>query len=384
MKNKLSRPNQKIFLGIMFGLLPSTACIAQTDMQITLSQTGTLSTELTDEQKANVESLTIKTAEGVILNAEDFKTLNTLPKLKTLDLSGDMNTTALPDSTFTGNTTLETIKFPPSIKTLGTNSFDHSNLTGTVSLPDAFDNVNEFIGRFDDCQHITAFAFNETNPKLEAIDGVVFTKDKEWLVRYPCGKEEESYSIPEGYKKIKIEAFAFNNHLKNLTLPASFTAFDRLDNTFGNYNTKEGISTMLERILVAEGNVQYASISNGMLLDKLSKTLMLCPINYPETSVIIEGDKIQTIGDGCFRLTANLKQVKLTEGVTKIGVAAFRPLMADGALNIEYIELPSTINYLGYAAFYGLCPTIKSFICKDPPFPMSTGISYFVGLTALE
>ena len=368
MKNNLYK-QRNARLSLLALLLPG-GLLAQTDVTKELTQSGTLATLLTDDEKANVENLTLTTAEGVTLNAADFKTLNALPKLKTLDLSGDLNTTALPDSAFTNNQTLESIEFPANMNNLGAAAFDHSNLTGIVKFPDSFNNENNLYGRFKDCQKITTFAFNETNTGLEAIDGVIFTKNKAWLVRYPCGKTDESYIIPEGYQKIKNDAFGYNHHLKELTL-ASSTAFDRITDAFSTM-------TALEQIHVSSDNLLYASL-NGMLINKLTKTLEYLPINYQEESIIIDGNQIKNIGDGCFSHATKVKRIKMTEGVTKIGNQSFRPANGDGTLNFEYIELPSTVTFLSYAAFYGLCPTIKQFICRATTVPDMDGDIIFRG-----
>lgn len=367
MKNNLCK---KRSVGLSLLTLLPGMLLAQTDVTKELTQSGALGTLLTNEEKANVENLTLTTAEGVTMNAEDFKVLNALPKLKTLDLSGDLNTTALPDSAFTNNQTLESIEFPANMNNLGAAAFNSCNLQGTVTFPDSFTNENNIFGKFRDCQGITAFAFGEGNTGLEAIDGVIFTKNKQWVVRYPCGKEDAVYTLPEGYVKIKNDAFAENHHLKELTL-ASTTQFDRITDAFGTMYA-------LEKVLVHEDNLLYTSY-NGMLVNKLTKTLEYFPVNYPEESVVIDGTQITKVGDGCFSRATKVKRVKMTEGVTTIGNQSFRPANGDGTLSIEYVELPSTVTYLSYAAFYGLCPTIQQFICRATTVPGVDGDIIFRG-----
>lgn len=83
MKNNLCK---KRSVGLSLLTLLPGMLLAQTDVAKELTQSGALGTLLTNEEKANVENLTLTTAEGVTMNAEDFKVLNALPKLKTLDL----------------------------------------------------------------------------------------------------------------------------------------------------------------------------------------------------------------------------------------------------------------------------------------------------------
>lgn len=65
------------------------------------------------------------------------------------------------------------------------------------------------------------------NPYYCSEDGVLFTKDKKTLVCYPCGKEGESYTIPEGVTNIGEAAFVNNVYLKKVVIPQSVIRIEK-------------------------------------------------------------------------------------------------------------------------------------------------------------
>lgn len=57
------------------------------------------------------------------------------------------------------------------------------------------------------------------NRNFCSVDGVLFSKDMETLIFYPCGKREETYIVPDGVKKIENSAFSYNHFLSRVILP---------------------------------------------------------------------------------------------------------------------------------------------------------------------
>ena len=61
------------------------------------------------------------------------------------------------------------------------------------------------------------------NTKYSSENGVLFNKDKSTLIIYPNGKTNGSYTVAPTVTTIEERAFAMNNKLKNIELPASLT-----------------------------------------------------------------------------------------------------------------------------------------------------------------
>ena len=54
------------------------------------------------------------------------------------------------------------------------------------------------------------------NPNYTSKDGILFTKNMDTLLCYPCGKQEKVYHVPEAVKVIEEESFLNVEHLENI------------------------------------------------------------------------------------------------------------------------------------------------------------------------
>lgn len=369
MKNEISTFKRQLIIVILLFISGLHLFSQGSNVTIDLSQSGTMGVLLTDDQKANTEKLVITTSNGAILDASDFATLNAMPKLKELDLSGDLNTKVLTGDAFADNKTLETIKFPATMNDIHAGVFNNSALKGVLTFPKTLTSQNAIISRFGNCQGITAFEFPD-NPGLSSHEGVVYAQNGTVLVKYPCGKEATSYTVPEGCTQIQQQVFFYNYKLENLILPASFSTF------LANMDATFRYATALKRIDVMTGNPAFSSIE-GLLLDLKTKAFVFFPPAYSVESLVIDGNLVESIPAGFFSSAKSLKRVVFTEGFKSIGYRAFRQAIADVKVPIEYIELPSTIETLDGEAFYGLGSTIKQFVCKATTPPTLTGNNTF-------
>ncbi len=59
----------------------------------------------------------------------------------------------------------------------------------------------------------------EDNQKYSSKDGVLFNKNMDTLLYYPCGRPDQSYHVPATVERIKSEAFLNVEHLKQIFFP---------------------------------------------------------------------------------------------------------------------------------------------------------------------
>lgn len=367
MKNNFFTLKQRFLITLLLFSL-GTSLFSQ-ELTKDVTQSGSLSTILSDEEKANTVKLKITTSNGATLNSTDFDILNKMPKLKELDLSDDLNTTSLPGNAFADNQTIETINFPANLKSIGGGAFNNSALKGTVTFPKTVTGMGDIIGRFGNCQGITAFNFPD-NRNFSTHEGVLyFTGDDKItrLVRYPCGKDAESYTMKEGAQTIEEQAFFYNKKLKKLILSTSFEKFAKEDAIFRDV-------TALESIDVESGNATFASIG-GLLLNKTTKSLVYFPPANKTENLTIDGNLVEKVPAGFFSNARSLKRVIFTEGFKEVGYRAFRTSTTE-PLPIVYIELPSTMTTINGEAFAN-CNNMTQFICRATTPPKITGNSAF-------
>lgn len=327
---------------------------------VNLTESGTLADLLGTEQ-ASITDLTVTTAEGVALDTTDFKTLAAMPKLKTLDLSGDLNTTLIgPANVFSGNTTLETIKFPANLQGFDPGAFNGAALKGELIIPATVTNPAYFTSRLDNLQGVTAFRVPDATEAsaVRDIDGAIIGWGNS-LMKYPCGNTQDTYEMPEGITAIMQQAFGDNHHLKKLVLSTTVESFQNIGATFRG-------SDALEAIEVKEGNTNFTSMG-GILAKQDTKELYFFPPANQTENLVIDGTKVERMANNFFSNAVNLKRVVFTEGFKQISYSCFK--MGSEALQIEYIELPSTIDTIGGEAFVGL-KTMTQLICKatTPPY----------------
>ena len=110
---------------------------------------------------------------------------------------------SIKDDTFRDCDSLTNIIIPASVTSIGTNAFSY-------------------------CDGLTNIKVDKDNKNYADEDGVLFNKDKSVLVKYPRGKEELSYKVPNSVKEIGDYAFGslyrWGFNLTNITIPDSVTS----------------------------------------------------------------------------------------------------------------------------------------------------------------
>jgi hypothetical protein len=204
------------------------------------------------------------------------------------------------------------------------------------------------------------------------------------LLLYPAGKQDKTFSIPEGVTTIATNAFGWNDYLEELTFSSTVV---RLEDTRNNAFMTS--STKVKEFHVAEGNTVFAT-TGGFLVNKTTGTLLTFPPGKTDETIVIDGSIVKNIPNGYFSYAvATLKNIIFTEGVEKIGYTAFK-IGNNVTSALEYIELPSTLKSIDGEAFVGN-KNLLQVICKAivPPtlapnqiFRESNGKSVRLGVPA--
>jgi len=90
--------------------------------------------------------------------------------------------------------------------------------TDTVyTIPESVTDIS--IGAFANCNNLEQIQTD--SPEFVSLSGVLFSADMETLIKYPAAKSGDTYTVPEGVKYIAERAFEDNKHLKKITMPES-------------------------------------------------------------------------------------------------------------------------------------------------------------------
>ena len=272
---------------------------------------------------------------------------------------------------------------PEGVVQIGTNAFSDSVGLTSIMIPKSVIDIGK--EPFRNCHALTSITAYSVNPAFISVNGILFNKDKDELVRYPAKRQGdyttdngEGYTVPSNVVKIRNGAFSHCTNLVSIVIPDSVKIIGEsaFEGCFGLTSieipksvTEIGEDTFsyckaLTSIEVHPKNHAYTS-ENGVLFNRDKSGL----IRYPEGRI---GDGLTDIGDrytvpnkvvkisnGAFSGCKNLTSVTIPDSVVTIEERAF-----EGCSGLISVMLPDSVSEIGCCAFYN-CTGLASIIIPD-------------------
>ena len=285
----------------------STHCdvtVKSSKKTVNVSTAGTLSNYINEEEKYHIKDLTIK---GIV-NSTDFRLLR--------DMAGNDCFGIRTDGRLSVLDLREANIIAGGEKYLETDFLVNMGGNFNYSVEEN-DNIPEYL--FCGCILTKIYLPNET----KAI--------KKYALAH-CSNLN-TVILPEGLEQIQSSSF-FSSGLTSIDIPKSVEVIDK-----NPFSACRKFST----INVADGNQHFISI-NGVLFDKSKTILKVYPTDKSGENYIIPSS-VKEIGSSAFIYNSSLKDVVLPEGLTTIANWAF------SNCKLTKIELPSSVNQIGYGAF---------------------------------
>lgn len=329
-------------------------------------------------------------------------------------------------STFEGCTSLIDITLPSDITIIGENAFRGCTSLTSITVPDEVTSIG--CNAFNECSNLSSINVSEGNERYASVDGVLFDKNKTKLIRYPAGKEDSIYNIPNEIANVGDYAFNGCTNLTEINIHDEVTKIGV--NVFDGCTelTICGDPGMLAGIYAKNNNILFkASPSSGFAVTD-GKTIKASPwsdfnvnnrvliaylgsdeevvipksittigkSSFAENSQlkkVILHDDVTSIEDGAFRDCTGLTYIKIPDGVTSIGSSAFQ-----GCSNLTGVVIPKSVQNVGDFAFYG-CESLKNISIPDSiatigilafpepdikDLPIEKAINKAVGLTRVK
>jgi len=158
---------------------------------------------------------------------------------------------------------------------------DNRNLTN-VTIPAGVTSI--WYSAFNGCSSITSFTVNSQNSVYSSVEGVLFTKDRTELIKYPAGKQG-NYTIPAGVTYIGDWAFYECTGITSVTIPSSVTGIG--NSAF--YQCSRLTSITIPSSVTIIGNGAFNGCSSLTSVTISRRTLILTDV-FPSTARITYSD----------------------------------------------------------------------------------------------
>ncbi|MDO4629991.1 MAG: leucine-rich repeat protein [Planctomycetia bacterium] len=239
-------------------------------------------------------------------------------------------------SSYLGNETAVTV--PATIENLPVVAIhfetdSNRGIVTSITIPEGVREIPD--NAFTGCENLREIRVAEGNPNYKSVNGVLFSKDGKTLVRYPCGRTEKEYQVPDGVTAVRYGAFFDCLPLKSVSIPVSVTDME--------WSIFAGCRWLRE-IRVAEGNPNYKSV-NGVLFSKDGKSLKVYPAGKGRDYRVPEGTTV--IDCGAFEDCDRFVSATIPEGVTEIEAYAFQ-----NGRDLTAVAIPKSVKKIGNHAFH--------------------------------
>ncbi len=210
----------------------------------------------------------------------------------------------------------------------------------TVKIPASVKYILMMYSRQESCME---FIVDENNQEFCDVDGVLFSKDKTVLIKYPPARKCDCYVVPDGVKRIDDCAFYECQEIGEILLPDSveeigygaFACCPFLTDIHIPKTLKVCEEGAFEETPWLRGQDGYAIIGDGLLIDYRG-----------QCEDIVIPDNVKVIAEGAFSCNVRIKSVIIPNSVTRIEARAF-----ECCHNLESVYIPDSVTETGWEVF---------------------------------
>ncbi|MBQ9848401.1 MAG: leucine-rich repeat protein [Clostridia bacterium] len=117
---------------------------------------------------------------------------------------------------------LTSVEIPNSVTHIDIAAFSGCTSLESIVIPDSIIYIGE--NAFGYCSELASITVDENNQYYSSADGVLFDKEKNELIFYPCGKTDAQFVVPDSVTSIGEWAFSGCTSLEIIEIPNSVTS----------------------------------------------------------------------------------------------------------------------------------------------------------------
>ena len=112
------------------------------------------------------------------------------------------------------------------VTSIGWRAFWYCSSLTSITIPDSITSIGTCA--FEGCKKLTQINVDKANTVYLSVNGVLFNKEKTELIRYPAGKTDTAYAIPDRVTSIGWGTFSGCSSLTSITIPDGVTSIGDL------------------------------------------------------------------------------------------------------------------------------------------------------------
>lgn len=346
-----------------------------------LNSTGSKSVEVTYETDDETENYSSLSGDIVIPNSVIYNGV-------------EYYVTDIGSNAFKGCKSLISITLPTYMGVIRNNAFEGCELLTSIVLPDYLAYIDEWafsgcksllsvnipesvtdIGyyAFEKCESLTAINVSSDNKNYCSDEGVLFSKDKTRLIKYPAGKINKDYNIPNGVLHIEDGAFENCRYLASVIIPDGITEIGGYDVFFG---CKSLVSVSIPESVTRIGFKAFSMCESLVSVSIPESVTEIDNVAFSGckslVSVNIPGNVVR-IGSGAFMDCKSLVSIRIPESVTEIEDYAFSECDA-----LTSVYIPNGVTEL-----WGIFRGCNSLVSVNIPESVTLISNTFEGCSAL-
>lgn len=253
------------------------------------------------------------------------------------------------------NTSIKKLVLPESLKVIKGRAFKKCYELKEITFPASLEVIEQ--SAFGICPALETMTLPKENKNYTISDGVLYTRDKKTLVKYPTGSKETEYTLLKSVTRIAEGAFSLAKNLSSVVLSDKLTVIEN-----------EAFSGCIHLSIELTPNI--TKIGDYAFSDCYAITELRLP------------DSLTHLGEGAFSACEKLESVIIPKKVTRIPFAAFasnfsltevvflgstatiEDMSFSSCQSLTYFDIPVGTIHIGDMAFYA-CTNLTEITIPD-------------------